>query len=120
MQVKSQVLLLLLATFLVPTTGGGACDFDCFEIGIMGGVSNGTPYCYKFADLTGRLVWSNWGPVGGTPYQVDCPVGDPNYQDAERRSDCDAECPLNEIPQELTDDGIYVGELAFGCYWCSG
>ena len=44
------------------------CEFGCYDTWTMGGVSNGQPYCYEFAELTGRLIWSESGDgIGGNP-----------------------------------------------------
>ena len=119
---KSGLLLAIVSmvVFLVPSVGGGQCEFDCYEILVMAGVNNGDPYCYKFAEDTGRLLWSDTGEgLGGSPVSKDC-IDDTTEQVAEKRANCQARCALNEIPQEPATEGTYVGPLTWGCYYCSG
>lgn len=117
------VVLAVLAS-LIPSEGNGQCAFDCHYVWFMGGVSNGTEYCYEFQEPTARLVWSDSGMgMGGTPVVTDCAMGNggnTHYQDyAMRRIDCPSVCPLNQIPQELYESrSLQWWPLSFECYYC--
>jgi hypothetical protein len=96
----------------------GDCEYNCFEILVMAGVSGGEPYCWGFGQPTGRMVWAAVppnAPIGGLPVaEANC------SQDATRFNNCAPGCPTDKIPQvPATWNGAY-GTLGFGCYDCGG
>ncbi|MBC8350702.1 MAG: hypothetical protein H8E66_01865 [Planctomycetes bacterium] len=120
MRYRGFIAVLLAAALGVPGLVDGECDFDCYEIDVMGGVQSGQSYCYNFEYTTGRLVWSGvGGGIGGNPTSTTC-EDDESQQDVEKYNDCDANCALVQIPQEVTLGGNKVGTIGFGCWYCSG
>lgn len=120
MRSKLVRLLLFAVVLACPPIVDGECVYDCYELNVMAGVQNGEPYCYSFAESTGRIVWSSQ-PIrlGGTPISTDCVDGGTS-QEVVKWSSCPASCPINRIPQETTVGGVVIGVIGFGCYYCSG
>ena len=118
---KGQVFVAMVAAILLFPTGPAiTCDYDCYEIEYMGGVQNGTPYCYRFPDDTGRLVYSMFGgAIGGNPTSMECPGG--GYtQTVEKWVNCPPQCSYAQLPQEVVPGDMTEFTLGFGCYYCSG